>query len=65
MNSILQKLDEVERRYLEIESKLSDPGLADRPDEFRRLSREHAGLQELIAASRHHQRFRTRGGQPE
>lgn len=45
---MFDKLEAVERRFLEIESKLSDPSMADRPDEFRRLSREHAGLQELI-----------------
>lgn len=45
---MFDKLEAVERRFLEIESKLSDPSMADRPDEFRRLSRDHAGLQELI-----------------
>ncbi len=46
------KLEDVERRYLEIESKLSDPALAERPEEFRRLSQEHAGLGELVATYR-------------
>ncbi len=45
---MFDKLEAVERRFLEIESKLSDPSMAERPDEFRRLSREHAGLQELV-----------------
>jgi peptide chain release factor 1 len=45
---VFDKLEAVERRFLEIESKLSDPSMAERPDEFRRLSREHAGLQELV-----------------
>lgn len=45
---MFDKLGEVENRFLEIESKLSDPSLADRPEEFRRLSKEHAALQEIV-----------------
>ncbi len=46
---MFDKLEAVEARFKEIESRLADPELAARPDEFRRLSREHAGLQELVA----------------
>lgn len=49
---MFDKLQSVERRYLEIESRLGDPDLANQPNEFRRLSQEHAGLQELIAEFR-------------
>ncbi len=49
---MFDKLQAVEARFLEIESKLSDPSLADRPDEFRRLSKEHSSLQELVAEYR-------------
>lgn len=45
---MFDKLGDVESRYLEIESKLSDPSLADRPEEFRRLSKEHSALQEIV-----------------
>jgi len=45
---MFDKLEAVVARHQEIESRLADPGLADRPDEFRRLSREHAGLQDLV-----------------
>ncbi len=45
---MFDKLSDVEARFLEIESKLSDPSLADRPDEFRRLSKEHSSLQEIV-----------------
>jgi peptide chain release factor 1 len=45
---MFDKLGAVENRFLEIESKLSDPSLADRPDEFRRLSKEHSSLQEIV-----------------
>jgi peptide chain release factor 1 len=45
---MFDKLEAVANRYYEIEDKLGDPALADRPDEFRRLSREHSSLQELV-----------------
>lgn len=50
--AIFDKLDEVERRYIELESRLSDPALAERPEEFRRLSVEHAQLNEIVAEFR-------------
>lgn len=46
---MFDKLEAVESRYLEIEHKLGDPSLADKPDEFRRLSKEHSSLQEIVA----------------
>jgi peptide chain release factor 1 len=49
---MFDKLDAVESRFVEIESRLADPDLANRPDEFQRLSREHAGLMELVAEYR-------------
>jgi len=49
---IFDKLQSVEARYLEIESRLGDPELANQPAEFRRLSQEHASLEELIAEFR-------------
>lgn len=46
---MFDKLEAVEHRFLEIEAKLSDPDLANKPGEFRRLSTEHANLQEIVA----------------
>jgi peptide chain release factor 1 len=45
---VFDKLEAVESRFLEVESRLSDPDLANRPDEFRRLSREHSTLGEIV-----------------
>jgi peptide chain release factor 1 len=45
---MLHKLEAVEARFNELESRLADPDLAGRPGEFRKLSQEHAGLIELI-----------------
>lgn len=54
---MFDKLEDVERRFLEIESRLADPELGNRPDEFRRLSREHASLQELVQEYRNYKRL--------
>jgi len=45
---MFDKLEAVLSRFLEIESRLADPDLANQPGEFRRLSQEHAGLQDLV-----------------
>ncbi len=45
---MFDKLEDVERRFVEIETRLSDPGLGGRSDEFKRLSQEHAELIEVI-----------------
>jgi peptide chain release factor 1 len=46
---MFDKLESVERRFFEIESRLADPEIASRPADFRRLSQEHASLQEIVA----------------
>ncbi|HUP57194.1 MAG TPA: peptide chain release factor 1 [Bdellovibrionota bacterium] len=53
---MFDRLEDVERRFLEIESKLADPEFGSRPAEFRRLSQEHADLKELVEEYR---RYRT------
>jgi len=55
---MFDKLEDVVFRFQEIEGKLADPALADRPDEFRRLSQEHASLQELIAEYQNYKKIR-------
>jgi peptide chain release factor 1 len=52
---LFDKLQSVEFRFRELEHKLADPALADRPGEFRKLSREHSSLIELVAE---YQRFK-------
>src|SRR5258708_5131246 len=46
---MFDKLESVESRFQEIESRLADPDLANRPGEFRKLSQEHASLQQIVA----------------
>jgi peptide chain release factor 1 len=54
---LFDKLDEVERRFKELESRLADPELANRPGDFRKLSQEHASLQELVAEYQHYKKL--------
>lgn len=53
------KLDSIEARYHEIESRLADPDLANRPGEFKRLSQEHASLQDLVEEYRKYKKLKT------
>jgi peptide chain release factor 1 len=46
---VFDKLEAVEGRFREIESRLADPEIASRPAEFKKLSQEHASLGELVA----------------
>ena len=55
---MFDKLESVELRFNEIEHKLGDPSLADKPDEFRRLSREHSSLLEIVEAYRYYKKLR-------
>ncbi len=56
---MFDKLKSVESRFLEIESRLADPEIASRPQDFRKLSQEHAGLQEIVTEFRNYQRVAT------
>lgn len=49
---MFDKLESVEARFKEIESRLADPGLAGKPAEVKKLSLEHSSLQELVAEYR-------------
>jgi peptide chain release factor 1 len=54
---MFDKLESVETRMIELEHKLGDPALASNPDEFRRLSREHSGLLEIVEAYRYYKKL--------
>lgn len=56
---MFDKLNAVEQRFLEIESRLSDPDLGNRPQEFRKLSQEHASLMELVAEYRRYKKLKS------
>ncbi len=53
---MFEKIEELERRYEELESLLSDPAVIANQTEFRKYSREHADLSDLVAAYRRYKR---------
>ena len=54
--SMFDKIADLETRFGELESLLSDPEVLANQVEFRKLSKEHAGLTELIAAYREYKK---------
>ena len=56
---MLQKIEELERRYQELESLLSDPAVLGNQGEFRRLSKEHFDLSALVNAYREYKKIVT------
>jgi peptide chain release factor 1 len=52
---MFEKIEELERRFLELESLLSDPAVIGNQPEFRKFSREHADLSALVSV---YQRYR-------
>jgi peptide chain release factor 1 len=53
---MFDKIEELEQRFRELESLLSDPAVIANQPEFRKLSREHADLSELVAAYRRYRK---------
>lgn len=53
---MFEKIEELERRYQELEALLSDPAVIANQPEFRKLSREHADLSELVAEYRRYRK---------
>ena len=53
---MFEKIEELERRYQELEALLSDPVVIANQPEFRRFSREHADLSDLVAAHRRYKK---------
>jgi len=49
---MFDKIEELERRYQELEALLSDPAIISNQPEFRKFSREHSDLSALVAAYR-------------
>jgi len=53
---MLDKIEELERRFQELEALLSDPVTINNQPEFRKLSREHSDLSPLVAVYRRYRR---------
>jgi peptide chain release factor 1 len=54
---VFDKLDAVEKRYLELDRLLAEPEVIARRGEFQKLSKEHADLGDLVAAYRDYKRI--------
>jgi peptide chain release factor 1 len=53
---MLDKIEELERRFQELEALLSDPAIIGNQPEFRKLSREHADLSPLVDVYRRYRK---------
>jgi peptide chain release factor 1 len=53
---MFEKIEELERRYQELEALLSNPAVIANQPEFRRYSREHADLSDLVAVYRRYRK---------
>jgi peptide chain release factor 1 len=53
---MMDNIEELERRYQELEALLSDPVVISNQPEFRKFSREHSDLSELVAAYRRYRK---------
>lgn len=51
---MIDHIEELERRFMELEAMLADPTVIANQPEFRRLSREHNDLAPLVNAYRRH-----------
>ena len=47
-----EKLQSTEERYEDLERQISDPAIIARQDEWRKMTKEHARLTELVTAYR-------------
>jgi len=54
---MLDKIEELERRYNELESLLSDPAIFGNQSEFRKLNKEHSELSALVAVYREYKKL--------
>ena len=53
---MLQKLEDVEKRYDELTAKISDPEVISRTSEWQKYMKEHAGLEEVVSKYREYKK---------
>ena len=53
---MLERLDQIEDRYEEVQAKLRDPEIASRPDALRELGKQNAELEEIVLTYRRYKR---------
>jgi peptide chain release factor 1 len=58
MDIILDKLNDIELRYRELEGQLSDPKIVSKPGMYQKYAKEHADLRELVETIRSYKQIR-------
>ena len=53
---MLQKLEDVEKRYDELTAQISDPEVIARTSEWQKLMKEHASLEDIVAKYREYKK---------
>ena len=56
---MLQKLEDVEKRYDELTAKISDPEVISRTSEWQKYMKEHAGLEEVVSKYREYKKAKS------
>ena len=59
MDIILDKLNDIELRYRELEGQLSDPKIVSKPGMYQKYAKEHADLRELVETIRDYNQVRS------
>lgn len=63
MDIILDKLQDIELRYRELEGQLSDPKIVSKPGMYQKYAKEHADLRELVETIREYNHVRSQIGE--
>ena len=56
---MFQKLEDVEKRYDELTTKISDPEVISRTQEWQKLMKEHAGLEDVVTKYREYKKAKS------
>jgi len=62
MENIGEKLDELEKKFKDLELKLSDPEVISNPAELQRLAKEHAELSKIVEKYREYKEVLRQNG---
>lgn len=54
---MIEKLQVIEEKYLELEKKISDPEIISQPQEWQKLMKEHSNLQPIVEKFREYKRI--------
>ena len=58
---MIEKLEAVEQKYIELTKKIADPEVIAKQEEWRKLAKEHASLEEIVNCFREYKKPPERG----